>query len=201
MKTWLTKRRRRLLGFSLTEVMAVSAIVTSIPTGAYVRAQQKAYQTKCVHNLQQIGQMIQMYYYSMGHYPKAAFYPDNPFESQDSLIRVMEQAGQRVPREMWVCPAAPEQLQKRGLTFIFNDNFAGRKSLPNPSKAWLMIEVNCVSKKVPPPHPGGYNILFADGHVITTKSLPRSITSKQRAALNHLFEDSGSGQRLASAAH
>ncbi|NOY82131.1 MAG: DUF1559 domain-containing protein [Kiritimatiellaeota bacterium] len=183
MRKW---RNRRMVGFSLTEVMLVAAIVSSIPTGAYVRARQRALQLQCMNNLQQIGKAILMYYYTEGYYPKAKFFPKNPLKDPDSIVTVLESAGSGIPREMWVCPAAPDPLRKKGLTFVYNDQFAGRQALKNPSRAWLLIEVNCVSKRVPAPHPGGYNILFADGHVITTRTLPPSITSKQQAMLRRL---------------
>ncbi len=178
--------RRRMLGFTLTELMAVSAIVSSIPAGAYLRAQQKAHEIQCVNNLQQIGKSIVSYYLSEGKYPEAAFYPAKPAEDQNSIITILDGSGAGLPAALWICPAAPDTLQERGLTFVYNDTIGGRKSLPRPEKAWLLIEVNCVSKKVPAPHPSGYNILFADGHVVTTDQLPPSITEKQRAWLEEL---------------
>ncbi len=182
------RQHRKVCGFSLTEVMLVAAIVSSIPTGAYVRARQRALQLQCSSNLQQIGKAIIMYYYTEGYYPKAKFFPRNPLKDPDSIVTILDSAGSGIPREMWICPSAPDALRKKGLTFVYNDRFAGRRALKNPTKAWLMIEVNCVSRRVPAPHPGGYNILFADGHVITTRTLPPSITSKQQAMLRRLQE-------------
>jgi prepilin-type processing-associated H-X9-DG protein len=184
-----TDSHRWRLAFSLTEIMAVSAIVTSIPTAQYVRAKQKAEQIACVHNLQQIGKAILMHQMGEGRYPDAEFYPDAPFADEKSIAKILEDSGAGLPREIWVCPAAPPALAAKKLTFVFNDTFAGRTSLPNPEKAWLLIEVNCVSKRVPPPHPNGYNILFADGHVVTTKRLPQSITAKQQAAIQRLRKE------------
>jgi prepilin-type processing-associated H-X9-DG protein len=60
-----------------------------------------------------------------------------------------------------------------------------------------MIEVNCVSNKVPPPHPAGYNILFADGHVVSSRQLPSSITSKQKASIEGLLRQAGPVRSLA----
>ncbi|OGV63348.1 MAG: hypothetical protein A3K19_29090 [Lentisphaerae bacterium RIFOXYB12_FULL_65_16] len=189
--------QRWLLAFSLIELMAVTAIVTSIPAAQYAKAQQKAHQIECGSNLQQIGVSITAYQTGENKFPDAVFYPDKPFEDPKSICKILENSGAGIPKEMWICPAAPDSLKQRGMTFVYNDSFAGRQSLPNPSKAWLLIEVNCVSKKVPPPHPQGYNILFADGHVMATNRLPASITSKQQASLEQLRRDV-EGHRLAS---
>ena len=178
----LSRVRRSLLAFSMVEVMAVSAIVTSIPAAQYARARQMAYGVRCVTNLRQIGQMLVMYHMSEGKYPEAVFYPSDAFNDPKSIVRVMEDAGYAVPREMWVCPGAPPELASRGLTFVYNEKFGGRPSLKNPGKAWMLIEVNCVSKSVPPPHPNGYNVLCADGQVITTAQLPADLAQMQQAS-------------------
>jgi len=183
------RNKKWLLAFSLTELMAVSAIVTSIPAAQYARVKQKATQMECVSNMTQIGKSIVMYHMSEGKYPEAIFFPKKPFSDDRSIAKILADSGAGIPRQMWVCPAAPGIMKKRGISFIYNDKYAGRQSLPKPGKAWLMIEVNCVSAKVPPPHPQGYNILFADGRVITTKRLPKSITAKQQAAIEDLRQE------------
>ena len=185
------QERKWILAFSLTEILAVSAIVTSIPAAQYARAKQKAYETECRHNLRQIGQMIIMFQMSEGVYPKAVFYPHDAFKDANSIVRVMEDAGYRVPREMWKCPAAPEVLAKRGLTFVYNESVGGKSSVPRPNKTWLLIEMNCVSKRVGFPHPGGYNVLLADGSVLTTKFLPPDLRKLQQAALEKAMGKKG----------
>jgi len=191
------KRRKWQLAFTLTEMMTVAAIVASIPAGHYAKAKQKAHQINCVSNLQQIGKAIVMYQMGEGKYPDAVFFPDDPFGDEKSIVKILADSGAGIPKEMWVCPSAPDAIKEKGLTFVYNDNFAGRRSLKKPSKAWLMIEVNCVSKKVPAPHSNGYNILFADGHVITSRRLPGSVTEKQQAAVEKLRHELHGG-RLAS---
>lgn len=181
-------KKTAILGFTLTEVMAVTAIVTSVEATTYVKAKNHATQVQCKGNLQQIGKMIKMYHMANGEYPDAEFYPKQPLKSDKSIVKVMKKGGQRVPKKMWVCPAAPEKIADKGLTFVYNDKFGGRRNLPHPAKAWLLIEVNCVSEKVPAPHPGGYNILFADGHVVTTDKLPKTITSPQEARIRQIRE-------------
>lgn len=161
----------RIFGFTLTEILAVAAIVSSMPIGAYQRGKQKALQTKCMSNLQQIGQLLTMYVLENGEYPPAAFFPKNPSKGDDSIRSLL--GG---PKQLWVCPSLPGELQKKGLTFIYNDSLVGKSALENPDKKWVLIEMSCVSKGSPHPHPGGYNILFADGHILASKKLPKKIT-------------------------
>ena len=172
----LQSKKTKVSRFVLTELLAVAAIIASLPSSSYQRVKQKTYQTECTNNLRQIGQLLRMYELENGYYPKASFYPKKPGSGEDS-IRV--QLGG--PEQLWICPALPDKLKEKGLTFVYNDAIAGKSTLKNPSKKWVLIEFNCVSKNSPHPHPGGYNILFADGHVINSKRLPRKITSKQQA--------------------
>ncbi|MEA2012393.1 MAG: H-X9-DG-CTERM domain-containing protein [Verrucomicrobiota bacterium] len=178
------RKKFRILGFSLIEIMAVSAIVSSIPMGAYVRAKQMGVQIECVSNLRQIGQSYVMQYQMNGKYPSAAFFPDDPKKGKDSIRNVLSQ-GNRALQKMFVCPSSPEILAKKGLTFIFNDKWNNRRSLRSPDKAWVLVEINAASGKAPKPHPKGYNVLFADGHVktVSKKNLPPSLTSKHKAEL------------------
>jgi len=64
-----------------------------------------------------------------------------------------------------------------------------------------MIEVNCVSKKALPPHPKGYNILFADGHIITSKRLPPSISKLQQAKIKKIQQELELAMTLAAQPH
>ena len=171
-----SRRKRRVTrwGFTLTEVLAVAAIVSGMSTNSYQRAKDKAYQTDCANNLRQIGQLLTMHMLENGRYPKASFYPKDP-AGGDSIKSII-----RGPKQLWVCPSLPEQLQEKGLTFVYNDAISGKSSLRNPHKKWVLIEMNCASKNAVHPHPDGFNILFADGHVITSKRLPRKITRVYR---------------------
>ncbi len=174
-------RKRLILGFTLTELAAVTALVGAVPTASYVRVKRKALQTECYNNLRQVGQLITMYQLENGHFPKAAFYPKDPVKGADSIRKIL--GGNK---RLWICPSMPDKLAEKGLTFVYNDSLSGARSVRNASKKWVLIEVTCVSKKAPAPHPGGYNILFADGHVITSKVLPKKITDAQKAQIRQL---------------
>ena len=192
--TPLRKNRRR-LGFSLTEILAVAAILSTVGRTSYVKVKERGTQTQCMNNLRQVGQMLQMYHLSEGKYPDAAFYPKDPWNGNDSIRVILE--GRNKNKGVWCCPALPGQLLNRGLTYVYNDGIAGKSRVRNPAKKWVMIEINCVSKNAPQPHPGGFNILFADGHVIAEKRLPRKITEAQQACIKELQELSHGGPQWA----
>jgi len=170
--------------FALIEILAVATIIAAMPSSSYQNVKKKAHQVTCTNNLTQIGQLLRMYELENDSYPKAAFYPKDPRKGDDSIRALL--GG---PDKLWTCPGLPDKLKEQGLTFVYNDAIGGKRSLANPSKKWVLIEFNCVSGKSPHPHPGGYNILFADGHVISSKRLPRKISSKQQAYINSSHSD------------
>ncbi len=181
------KRRYITRRFSLTEILAVAAIITSIPGAQYAKVKEKGYEAECFSNLRQIGILMTAFNLENGHYPKAAFYPDDPLRGEDSISVILH--GKRKAtraRDVWICPALPDALKKKGLGFVYNDDLAGKRNVRNPSKKWMMIEINCVSRDVPAPHPNGYNILFADGHIVTDTRLPKKIIGAKKAMIEQL---------------
>jgi prepilin-type processing-associated H-X9-DG protein/prepilin-type N-terminal cleavage/methylation domain-containing protein len=163
------KKTRWQRGFTLVELAVVVGIMASIPNNSYDRVKSTAYTAECKNNLSQIGKLIIMHQLENGTFPKAAFYPKDPLNGADSIMRII--GG---PEKMWQCPGLPDRLRQRGLNYVYNAELGGKRA-GNASKQWLLIEMNCVSHLAPHAHPGGYNVLFADGHVITTSRLPKSI--------------------------
>ena len=58
-------------------------------------------------------------------------------------------------------------IQQRGICYIYNDKLGGKSAdtLPDPSRVWLLMDMNVVTGEVPPAHNGGCYVLFVDGHV------------------------------------
>lgn len=162
-------RRGRRRGFTAAEVLAVTAILTGLGGGgnAFVGCTSKAHQTACEQHLRQIGMAIQMRTMTGDPLPRAWFYPPDPphpAREQYHLARVMSSD---VPAQMFICPAAPQMIQQRGICYVYNDQLGGKQldEIPNPAGTWLMMDINVVSGQVPPAHNGGCNVLFVDGHV------------------------------------
>ena len=145
----------------------------------YSNVKNRAKRTECESNLKQIAQFVQMYDMTNGKYPDAAFFPKNPEKDSRSLRKILEKEG--APKQLFICPTAPPELKKLGLTFIWNDSLSNQRS--GRKKEWLMVEMNAVAPdKAPPPHQGGYHILWTDFSVTWVQSLPGSLTDAIKKA-------------------
>ncbi len=161
-------------GFTVAELLVAVTIMTSISTAAFVKVKDKAKQMECQNNLKQIALGLRMHEMTSGKLPEAAFFPEDPKKGKDSIRVILKD----YPAQLFICPSAPEEMSKKGLTFLWNDKCSGRPShrIKKPKETWLMIEINAVSDKVPPPHPGGYNILYSDMQTVKTeKELPKDL--------------------------
>ncbi len=164
-------------GFTVTELLVAVTIVTSVSSAAFVNVKDKAKQTQCQNNLKQIGMALRMHEMTDGKLPKAAFFPDDPEKGKDSIRVVLKDN----PAKLFKCPSAPEEIAKKGLTFVWNDKCGGKPShrIKKSKETWLMMEVDAVSDKVPAPHPGGYNILYADLKTVKAeKKLPKDLAEE-----------------------
>lgn len=180
-------------GMTLTEILLVTAIVTGVPSGAYVKAKNKALAVACSSNMRQMSLALMDYVFENDRLPQAAFYPENSATDKDSIRVILRPHGGS--DKLFVCPAAPKGLQEKGLTFLWNDRHSGKRqeSVPGAGKKWLMVEINAIReipleemgknrpsddvlsklKQIPAAHPGGYNVLYVDGHVAVADKLPR----------------------------
>jgi prepilin-type processing-associated H-X9-DG protein len=160
-------RRGRRLGFTAVEVLAVAGILTGLGGNAFVGSTSKAHQTACQQQLRQIGMAVQMRTMSGEALPRAWFYPPDPPHPARNQYHLAKVMSSDVAGQMFICPAAPQAVQKRGICYVYNDKLSGKfvDQLRNPAQTWLMMDVNAVSPDVPPAHNGGCNVLFADGHV------------------------------------
>ncbi len=180
-------------GMTITELLLVTVIVTGVPSGAYVKVKNKAHAIDCQSRMRQISLALMDYVFEKDRLPQAAFYPENPAVDKDSIRVILKPHGGS--DKLFVCPAAPKGLQEKGLTFLWNDRFNGKRqeSVPEAGKKWLMVEINAIReisleemgknrpsddvlsklKRIPAAHPGGYNVLYVDGHVAAAEKLPR----------------------------
>lgn len=154
----------RQAGYTAAELLLVTSIVTSISMGTYAAARKKAVETVCRMNLHQIQNALTLFLIENNdRLPEAIFYPDN-LKSNKAIHNIL---APYIKGPVFVCPALPEDLQNRGLTYLWNDTYSGqrRDTIPEGNKKWLMIEMTAVYKDIPPPHSRGYAILYLDGHI------------------------------------
>lgn len=161
------RRRGRRLGFTVAEVLAVTGILTGLGGDAFIGSTSKAHHTACQQHLRQIGMAIQMRTMTGEPLPRAWFYPPDPPHPARNQYHLANVMSNDVPAEMFICPAAPEEIQQRGICYLYNDKLGGQPPdmIPAPSTTWLMMDVHMVTEEVPAPHDGGCNVLFVDGHV------------------------------------
>jgi prepilin-type processing-associated H-X9-DG protein len=154
----------RKAGYTTGELLLVTTIVTSISTGSYIMAKKKAVETVCKNNLHQIQSALTMFLTENNdRLPDGVFYPKE-MSSDKAIHNILNPY---IRGNVFVCPALPDELQKRGLTYLWNDIFSGKRInvIQNADKEWLMVEMTAVSKDIPPPHAKGYTILYLDGHI------------------------------------
>ncbi|MCM8769858.1 MAG: prepilin-type N-terminal cleavage/methylation domain-containing protein [Candidatus Omnitrophica bacterium] len=153
-------RLSRKKGFTLIELMAVSAMVSAVSTTAY-QAIKKAKETQCVNNLKQIYLAVNMFVADHGGAPTARFFPESASDSR-ALPNLLRSYG--VSKEIFFCPGLPSELNARGINYLWNDVINGRDLAALGKDTWLMTEMTAVNKQVPPPHLAGFVILYGDGH-------------------------------------
>jgi prepilin-type processing-associated H-X9-DG protein len=159
--------------------MVVTGIMMS-QANNYGQVKDLAYQKSCENNLRQVYMGLSMYDMTNGSLPEAKFFAENPRKDPKSLYNMLDASYQA----LLVCPVFPQALKQKGCTYLFNDTLGGQSlsSISDPRTTWLMTELNAVSDKIKMPHPGGFNILYADGHIEATKTLPASLATLQAQA-------------------
>lgn len=155
-------------GYTLIELLLVTSIVGVIPVTVYLEVAKRARAASCISNLRNIYMGMQMYEMDFERIPDAKFYPKSPTDPK-SIVNVLENYIDN--KAVYICPSMPAELVKRGLTYIWNDSHNNKliTRVPNRSSEWVMTEMTAAEAKIPPPHHGGYNILYFDGHAATVK--------------------------------
>lgn len=157
-------------GFVLIELLAVAAVLIGLAAGIYTAVHQNMLTRKCANNLRNIYTALENFEVDRGTLPRAAFYPDDPKQDNDSLPVTLQPY--RVPSNIYICPSAPAVQKDTGLTYVWNVQLNGRKLHGSGAPAWMIVELNALSDAVPAPHFGAYNILYADGSVRRSKIPP-----------------------------
>jgi type II secretory pathway pseudopilin PulG len=164
--------RKRLLGFTLIEVMAVSGIMSSMNSqGNYQYIMDRAREMSALNNLRQIHMLLQMQ--SMGGgLPTADFFPKgDPLKDPKSIVRQIQGA----PKDLFVSPFSPEGFRRQGLTYAWNDTVNGRELDRLPKDTWLLIDVSAFIADPQVPKPPKYLVLYADGRTEALTQIPDDI--------------------------
>ena len=179
------RSRRKPLGFTLVEILAVTGIVSGLSSHQDFRyAINLANQVKGLHNLRQIHTLLQIRCLTEG-YPDAAFYPkDDPKKDPKSILRLLSDA----PAELFVSPFAPPALQRKGLTYAWNDTVNGKQPDSVPGNTWLMIDLPAFIADPKVERPSKYLVLYASGRAEALTALPADIQKAVAEAQAKLSE-------------
>jgi len=152
-------------GFTLLEITAVAAMISSLSLGGY-QLIKKGNDPVCLSNLKQIGLTLTLFEADNdGLLPGAVFYPDNEKDPK-GIHNILRKYG--APKEIFFCPAISGEFNKYGTNYLWNER---AKISSNSSVTWLMTEITSLYPELPYPHTGGYGILYMDGHVAIGKEI------------------------------
>jgi len=185
-RNWRRNWRRALVAFTLIEVTMVAGIIGGAQ-GSYSGALDRAKRAKCQHNLRQIYQGLLITELTEGgRLPRISFYSKDPKKDPHGLLRVLGPSYAGV----LVCPTVPEDIKKKGVSYVFNDEVSGKSlgAVRRASRTWLVMGMTAVvrDKKNPKelagqqPHSGGVNVLYADGHIEWTRTPPVLVEPDKR---------------------
>lgn len=156
-------------GYTIVEVLFVASLLGAIPMTVYIQAEKSARSVECISNMKNIYIGIQLYESDFERLPDAKFYPDNPKDDPKSIVNIL---GKYIDdKNVFLCPSMPDELKKKGLTYIWNDGYNNQFSDTTSEKSlkWLLTDMTAIDEKIPPPHSGSYNVLFLDGHAEAIK--------------------------------
>jgi hypothetical protein len=173
------RARRKPLGFTLIEVMAVTGLMAGLHSqGNYQYGISKANEISGLNNLRQLSLLLRMQCLS-GRLPNAAFYPEgDPKKDPKSIVRLIQGA----PPQMFISPFAPEGLRQKGLTYAWNDRVNGKQLSALPGNTWLLIDLAAFIADPSVPRPTKYLILYASGKTEAVSTPPPDIVRAVRAA-------------------
>ena len=165
----MTKSLLNKIGYTVVELLLVTSIIGVVPITVYMEAAKTAKAAHCLSNLRNIYLAVQMYEMDFDKIPNAKFYPKSPKNDPNSIVNILK--NYLDDRSVFLCCAMPQELSKKGLTYIWNDTYNNKflGSVRNKSAEWLMTEMTAADPNIPPPHHGCYNILFFDGHAASVK--------------------------------
>ena len=151
-------KKTRRTGFVYAELVAVAALVSSVSIAAF-QVIRKGHETNCLNNLKQIHYALVMFETDNGALPSAAFFPTSARDPKNLANLLSPYLGNK---KVFLCPSIPDELNKFGTNYLWNDTASGKSLSSVPGSTWLLTEMTAVKKTIPPPHGTRYGILYAD---------------------------------------
>jgi len=162
------KTNKFLGGFTLVEIGIVASIISTLSVGTYLGVQ-KGKERECINNLKNIYQAAYMFEMDNGFLPNAKFFPSSESDTRGIHYMLAQYGG---VKGVMFCPSLPEQLNKYGTNYIWNDALSGKSSDSASSSTWMMTEMTAVNKRIGSPHMAGYGVLFIGGNAQISQRVP-----------------------------
>jgi len=160
--------RKRRWGFTYVESARVTSLVTSVSMTAY-QAVKKGKEANCLNNLRQVYIALNICAMDYGALPEARFFPSSASDPR-GIHNVLKKYVSNPA--IFYCPSIPEELNKSGTNYLWND-LVNRNDLSSlPQGTWIMTEATAVRSDIPPPHTGGYGTLAPDGSATIRRRPP-----------------------------
>lgn len=155
-------------GSVVLKLLFFGVIASGVIGSLYWVLNQVRMDAECRENMGTIYQALEQYELEKGALPALAYYPDEPYVDADSIRLVLESFG--LPPEACICPAGHTKLQKQGLSYIWNAAMNGANLTGKPEdRQWLLVDAQALAPEIPPPHFGGYHVLYSDGEIVTLR--------------------------------
>ena len=128
---------------------------------------------QCRAQMKRIYGALGFYEVQNGHLPDLSFYPDNSREDKDSIRVVLEAYGLNAADT--ICPKAQPLVRESGLSYLWNVNLNHQVLSASQQSEWLITEIEVMSNQIKGPHFGQYHVMYTDGHVKRTATVPHEI--------------------------
>lgn len=156
--------------FSPLRLLLLSVFLVLVALAIYVRQGLLTMDVQCEENLRSVFGALDRYENEWGRLPELAFFPEHLEESRDSLLNVLRRYG--VTDLHCICPAMPANVQRSGITYVWNTRLNGRQRAALESPTWMLVEISALNPELPRPHAGGYQVLYTDGSVRRSPAPP-----------------------------
>jgi hypothetical protein len=165
--------KRRAAGVVWWPWLLILMMITSLFLVLHYANHNLAKATECRDQMRRMYAVLGFYEVQNGLLPDLSFYPENPREDEDSLRVVLEAYG--LNAEDCVCPKAQPRIKAEGLSYLWNVNLNDQVLSAGRQAEWLLTEIEVMSNQLKGPHFRQYHVMYTDGHVKRTDTVPHEI--------------------------
>jgi hypothetical protein len=118
---------------------------------------------RTVDDLERVYDALERYEDRNGSLPILSLYPADPLTGEDSIRFVL--ARYLVDLNVFVSPVGHREIQRTGLTYIWNPNLNRQRLGSFDSPQWVLTDIQALDADIKKAHRFGYVTLFSDGSV------------------------------------